>query len=342
MSAGNKKRKRTESSGEPPAKLQVVEKNDEGNTRSSDAKSRAASRQAKSERRSKKPPKSASLLSQAEKLPQSEAPLVTSKSDTVDSDTLANGEDFVSLSVDPEQTFKSKPDGKTKLQPKTHKKSKAKATDPLTASTTPSTETKSKKDRFILFIGNLPYAATIPSITTHFGSLQPFTVRHGTDKATGRSKGFAFLEFESYDKLKTCIKLYHHSIFDPDHQPKSDQSPEQEDFTSKRKSSKHSKDAPKPGNPNPFPKSKNARRINVELTAGGGGSKSESRKDRIKQKNQKLSEQRERQHEKEAAEKAKLAQEKRARPASGANADQEDQGDGRGNVHPSRMQRVAH
>ncbi|KAI9835226.1 MAG: hypothetical protein M1838_005359, partial [Thelocarpon superellum] len=52
-----------------------------------------------------------------------------------------------------------------------------------------------KGARFIVFIGNLPYTATTESISAHFHSLQPFSMRHLTlkDSPTGRSKGYAFL-----------------------------------------------------------------------------------------------------------------------------------------------------
>lgn len=29
-----------------------------------------------------------------------------------------------------------------------------------------------------------------------------------------KSKGYAFLEFDGYDHMKTCLKLFHHSMFD--------------------------------------------------------------------------------------------------------------------------------
>ncbi|KAI9706548.1 MAG: hypothetical protein M1836_003555 [Candelina mexicana] len=110
--------------------------------------------------------------------------------------------------------------------------------------------------KFIVFIGNLPFTATTESVTKHFAKLKPVSVRHRTHKETGRSKGFAFLEFDGYDRMKTCLKLYHHSDFNDGISP--------------------------------------ARQINVELTAGGGGSKSEERRSKLKTKNEKLNEQRKR------------------------------------------------
>lgn len=62
--------------------------------------------------------------------------------------------------------------------------------------------------------GNLPYSATHSSIVQHFAKVQPVSIRHRTNKSTGKSKGFAFLEFSRYDRMKTCLKLYHHSMFD--------------------------------------------------------------------------------------------------------------------------------
>ncbi|MCJ1260059.1 hypothetical protein MMC24_007899 [Lignoscripta atroalba] len=113
-----------------------------------------------------------------------------------------------------------------------------------------------KPQRFICFIGNLPFTATSESITQHFAKLQPSSVRHRTSKETGRSKGFAFLEFDHYDRMKTCLKLFHHSTFDDGISP--------------------------------------PRKINVELTVGGGGSKSKDRRLKLQEKNERLSEERRR------------------------------------------------
>ncbi|KAL4786467.1 hypothetical protein BJX76DRAFT_321449 [Aspergillus varians] len=114
-----------------------------------------------------------------------------------------------------------------------------------------------KAARFIVFVGNLPYSANTESLTAHFEKIQPISVRVATqpEKPT-KSRGFGFVEFDNYDRMKTCLKLYHHSSFDDGKYP--------------------------------------PRRINVELTAGGGG-KSEHRTAKIEQKNQKLTEERKRQ-----------------------------------------------
>ncbi|EED13917.1 RNA binding protein [Talaromyces stipitatus ATCC 10500] len=115
-------------------------------------------------------------------------------------------------------------------------------------------EDQANKPRFIVFVGNLPYTATIESVKAHFSKIQPISVRVATDKKNSdKCRGFGFVEFEQFDRMQTCLKLYHHSSFDDGKSP--------------------------------------ARKINVELTAGGGG-KSETRRTKLKEKNQKLAEER--------------------------------------------------
>ncbi|OBT49360.1 hypothetical protein VE00_00315 [Pseudogymnoascus sp. WSF 3629] len=109
--------------------------------------------------------------------------------------------------------------------------------------------------RFIVFVGNLPFTATVESITAHFAAVHPISVRNLTQKDDPtKSKGCAFVEFEGYDHMKTCLKTYHHSEFDDG-------------------------------------KGGGGRKINVELTAGGGGN-TKARKGKIAEKNEKLMEQR--------------------------------------------------
>ncbi|KAK4995348.1 hypothetical protein LTR66_004820, partial [Elasticomyces elasticus] len=156
---------------------------------------------------------------------------------------------------------------------KKRKRSKSKAdagetepTNPADTADQPSataTANPPSKQRFIVFIGNLPYATTTASIQSHFSSISPLSIRHLTEPTTGRSKGFAFLEFAAYDRMKTCLKLYHHTDFDDGKGGK--------------------------------------RRINVELTAGGGG-KGKERMEKVKGKNGRLEEQRKRRAELEGKE----------------------------------------
>ena len=114
-------------------------------------------------------------------------------------------------------------------------KGEAKQADPSTI----------KKHRFICFIGdlpdpmlclsrltalgNLPFTATTEAITKHFATVKPNSIRHGTDRSSGKSRGFAFLEFDNYSwvtplhpysepltwcrRMQGCIRNFHHSSF---------------------------------------------------------------------------------------------------------------------------------
>jgi nucleolar protein 6 len=117
-----------------------------------------------------------------------------------------------------------------------------------------------------------------------------------------KSKGYAFLEFEGYDHMKTCLKLFHHSNFDDGISP--------------------------------------PRKISVELTyvapplvqvlcshvrcSAGGGGNTKDRKDKIKAKNNKLNEERVRRIQEEAKTKA---------AKSGGAMDES-------SIHPSRRTQV--
>jgi len=59
----------------------------------------------------------------------------------------------------------------------------------------------------ILYVGNLPYSATqqkLQEIFSPFGALGECTVI--SDKFSGRSKGFGFVEFEDAEAAKTAIE----------------------------------------------------------------------------------------------------------------------------------------
>lgn len=192
-------------------------------------------------------------------------------------------------------------------------------------STEEPSESKSKqsRQRFIVFCGNLPFSTTDASLELHFAKLKPFTLRHRTDPRTKKSKGFAFIEFENYDRMKTCLKIYHHSYFDPDN--------------------------PTDGEEMALKKGAKGRKINVELTAGGGGG-TEARKEKIKVKNDRLDEQRKRRAEAERVDKAR--KEKKSHAAKlkdgGAKATQkqapaaaaEEETNAMSGMHPSRMARM--
>jgi len=185
------------------------------------------------------------------------------------------------------------------------------------------TENKSAPARFIAFVGNLPYDVTIDQVKAHFSSIIPSSVRLSTNKDTGKGKGFAFVEFDNYDKMKTCLKLYHHSLFDPDAKQKDIVGGAQDDHEQTETGAKKGK----------------GRRINVELTAGGGG-KSKERKAKIKTKNHKLGEERERRRVKDMEERDKIGPKQKAPIETGANATEVK--DTRGAIHPSRLSRVSH
>lgn len=83
------------------------------------------------------------------------------------------------------------------------------------------------------------------------------------DKPT-KSRGIAFIEFDHFSRMKTCLAKFHHT-----------------DLTDS---------------------AGNVRKINVELTAGGGGKK-DGRMDKVKERNFKLNEERMRRMAKEEEEK---------------------------------------
>jgi nucleolar protein 6 len=63
--------------------------------------------------------------------------------------------------------------------------------------------------------GNLPFSANQESIANHFEKISPIAIRVATEKGhPERCRGFAFIEFEHFDRMQTCLKLYHHSSFD--------------------------------------------------------------------------------------------------------------------------------
>ncbi|KAJ5819798.1 hypothetical protein N7474_005389 [Penicillium riverlandense] len=211
---------------------------------------------------------------------------------------------------------KEKKEKKEKKDNKKHSKEKGdiSTTQPDTNAETsngvtePAAETEGaatqKGNRFIAFVGNLPYSANLESLTKHFEKNPPASIRVATKKEDSRKcRGFAFIEFDNFDRMKTCLKLYHHSMFDDGKYP--------------------------------------PRRINVELTAGGGG-KSDHRQAKIKAKNEKLNDERQRDAKKIQKDKKKhITPAQQGNGGTGANAVGDDQGeDMYANVHPSRRPRM--
>ncbi|PBP17528.1 RNA binding protein [Diplocarpon rosae] len=138
-----------------------------------------------------------------------------------------------------------------------NREKKRKGTSAATGANGESTEKgeeSGKAARFIVFVGNLPFTATKASVEKHFASIKPKSVRVPCEKGeANKSKGYAFVEFEGYDHMKTCLKLFHHTMFDD--------------------------------------KKSGPRQITCELTAGGGGN-TDARRQKISEKNEKLNEER--------------------------------------------------
>ncbi|CAK3791233.1 uncharacterized RNA-binding -like [Lecanosticta acicola] len=206
--------------------------------------------------------------------------------------------------------------------PKPKKRKKTSKTTPTEGEPDDATE-KTVKPRFIVFVGNLPYKTTDAALRAHFKKLEPFTLRHRTDPKTKKSKGFAFLEFENYDRMKTVLKLYHHSELDAGRP---------EEGKEDKRSEKDKK--------------KDTRKINLELTSGGGGN-TDARKEKIKGKNVRLEEQRKRRAELEKVEKAKKEKKEGGKPrsedAKAKPVEEEQAGagaDATQGIHPSRLARI--
>ena len=61
-----------------------------------------------------------------------------------------------------------------------------------------------------LYVGNLPYSATEDQLTELFGRVGKVeTVRVMRDMATGRARGFAFVETSSDDDAQKAISDFH-------------------------------------------------------------------------------------------------------------------------------------
>lgn len=61
--------------------------------------------------------------------------------------------------------------------------------------------------------GNLPYTATKEQIEEHFAKIKPTEIRLRTYKGTNKFMGTCFVEFDRFDRMETCLKKYHHSVF---------------------------------------------------------------------------------------------------------------------------------
>ncbi len=65
-----------------------------------------------------------------------------------------------------------------------------------------------------LFVGNLPFACTQGDLEELFGQFGTVvSVNLITDRMSGRSKGFAFVEFDSEDAAKAAVDALHGNDF---------------------------------------------------------------------------------------------------------------------------------
>ena len=65
-----------------------------------------------------------------------------------------------------------------------------------------------------LYVGNLPYAASEEDLKTYFSQAGTVTsVALITDRATGRAKGFGFVEMASAEEAQKAISMFHGQDF---------------------------------------------------------------------------------------------------------------------------------
>lgn len=65
-----------------------------------------------------------------------------------------------------------------------------------------------------LYVGNLPYAASEDDLKEHFSKAGTVTsVALIKDRATGRAKGFGFVEMSSADEAQKAISMFHGQDF---------------------------------------------------------------------------------------------------------------------------------
>jgi nucleolar protein 6 len=64
------------------------------------------------------------------------------------------------------------------------------------------------KNRFIAFIGNLPFDTTKEDIQTFFKCLGDIQIRMRSDE-NGKFKGFCFIECSDNDQFQKILKMHH-------------------------------------------------------------------------------------------------------------------------------------
>ncbi|RYO88961.1 hypothetical protein DL764_008651 [Monosporascus ibericus] len=182
--------------------------------------------------------------------------------------------------------------------------------------------TSKKNNRFIVFVGNLPYSATQADVASHFAAVHPTSIRLLHSRTDPRkSRGIAFVEFARYDHMKTCLKTLHHSTMRVGAAASDGK---------QGKGGKDGKGRKGQGEEGKFEE----RKINVELTAGGGGNTGH-RRDKIRAKNAKLNEERARRAATEAQERAAKKQKKQGEGGKDEGENKEE-----ADIHPSRRGQV--
>ncbi|MGO8676809.1 MAG: RNA recognition motif domain-containing protein [Limisphaerales bacterium] len=65
-----------------------------------------------------------------------------------------------------------------------------------------------------LFVGNLPFTTTENDLQDYFGQAGAVVgVNIMQDRATGRSRGFAFIEMQSQEEATKAISMFHRKDF---------------------------------------------------------------------------------------------------------------------------------
>lgn len=65
-----------------------------------------------------------------------------------------------------------------------------------------------------LFVGNLSYQTRESDLRTHFSAAGEVTsVNLMLDKFTGKSRGFAFVEFATKEDAAKAVEMFHHKDF---------------------------------------------------------------------------------------------------------------------------------
>ncbi|KAJ1862341.1 hypothetical protein LPJ78_004771 [Coemansia sp. RSA 989] len=65
--------------------------------------------------------------------------------------------------------------------------------------------------RYIVFVGNIPFKTTADELKWFMKEANPVSVRLMTDKVTGKSRGFAFVELGTSTDMKRALD-YHHRL----------------------------------------------------------------------------------------------------------------------------------